>query len=162
MSFTNSEFPQKLAELSKKYVFKLIQVSSDAVFSSIYGEATEQNKTNPENEYGKSKLKGEPKSMSVLSIRTSLLGFDPLKRKGLLEWASNSINNIHGYTNHTWSGCTTLQFAKLCEFLIKNDNFDTYRKNSPILHFAPLGPTTKYEILSDFLKLSNKNFLRKC
>jgi hypothetical protein len=25
------------------------------------------------------------------------------------------------------------------------------------LHFAPLGPTTKYEILSDFLKLSNKN-----
>lgn len=156
MFFINSEFPQKLAQLSQKYKFRLIHVSSDAVFSSMSGKVTEQSKTSPEDEYGKGKLKGEPKSKNALSIRTSFLGFDPLEHKGLLEWVLNSNGKIQGYTNQFWSGCTTLQFAKFCEFLIESSNFDDFRKKSSFLHFAPLGPITKYEILSEFMKLSNK------
>ena len=44
--------------------------------------------------------------------------------------------------NQTWSGCTTLQFAKLCKELIKKPN------NSPV-HFVPLGPISKYKLVKD-------------
>ncbi|MCL4418570.1 sugar nucleotide-binding protein [Patescibacteria group bacterium] len=154
--FVNSEFPKKLARLSDKNNFKLIHISSDAVFSPISGRVTEKTKPNPKDDYGKSKLKGEPKNKNTLSIRTSFLGFDALKNKGLLEWAINSKNEIHGYSNQAWSGCTTLQFAALCEFLIKNNNFTEFRKKSGIFHFAPLGPTTKYEILLELMEVLGK------
>ncbi len=152
----NAIFPQKISKYAEKFNFRLIHVSTDAVFNSQCGKVDENVTPDPDSFYGKTKLNGEPKNKHAISIRTSFLGFDWIKHKGLLEWALNSENDIAGYTNQAWSGCTTLQFAKLCEFLIKGDNFDTFRKKSTVLHFSPLGPT-KYELLSKFINLLNKN-----
>ncbi|OGH06029.1 MAG: hypothetical protein A2W22_03845 [Candidatus Levybacteria bacterium RBG_16_35_11] len=156
MSLVNSKFPKKLVSLTSKHGIKVIHISTDAVFSSASSVVYENSKPKPDSFYGKTKLKGEVKSTNVLNIRTSILGLDPLSHKGLLEWAK-SEDKINGYVNHIWSGCTTLQFAKLCEYLIKGDNFEKIRKKSYVIHYAPLGPISKFDLIKIFLNVSKIN-----
>lgn len=154
--FVNTDFPKKLSKLSKKYNFKLIHVSTDAVFSENAGTVTESDIPNPSDQYGESKLLGEPNSSNSISFRTSIIGFHPSGNRGILEWVlNNKSKSIPGYANQKWSGCTTLQFAKLCEDIIVNNKFSTLREISPVFHFVPIGPITKYELINEFLKASH-------
>ena len=96
---------------------------------------------------------------NVLNIRTSIIGPNPFKKKGLLEWflAQSDGAVIKGFTNHTWNGVTTLQFAQLCEKIIGTDTFNILRSESHALHFAPNIPVTKYELLGLFQTVYSKN-----
>jgi dTDP-4-dehydrorhamnose reductase len=159
---TNSLFPKQLAKLSGKYGYKLIHVSTDAVFTPLSGKVTEKNTPNAKDLYGSSKLKGETDSKNSINIRTSIIGFSPEKKTGFLEWIKKSNGLIDGYTNQKWSGCTALQFAKLCEYIIFNNNFSVLRNSSNIFHFAPLGPINKYKLVLKYTKVSGrKNKINK-
>lgn len=153
--YVNAFFPHKLASLAEKYHFKLIHVSSDAVFPENAGAVTENTISSPTDLYGTSKLLGEPFSQNALTFRTSIIGFDPLKHKGLLEWASMSTNHLlKGYTNQRWTGCTVVQYAQLCHRIISQNRFANFRKRSAVFHFAPLGPISKYDILNAYLAVA--------
>ena len=154
--YINSEFPKIIDKLAEKFDFKFINVSSDAVFNPMTGKVTENSKPNPKDLYGKTKLKGETKSINSITIRTSIIGFSTNKKKGFLEWIVNSNKDIKGYDNQLWSGCTNLQFAKFCEYLITDNNFENLRKRSNIFHFAPLGPVTKYEMSKKIITIMRK------
>ena len=133
MLFVNGEFPHILFKYSKKYNCNIINVSSDAVFRQTSGLVNEDAKPLPDDDYGLSKLSGEVKSHNVLNVRTSLLGFDPIHRRGIFEWLlKNKNKTVSGFTNQLWSGCTTLQLA-------------------------PLGVTTKYEILKSLFRVSKQD-----
>jgi dTDP-4-dehydrorhamnose reductase len=156
MFLINGEFPQKLATLCVEHDIKLIHISTDAVFSPLSQVVTEKDVPSPQDDYGKSKLVGEPRVKNCLTFRTSIIGLDHKNHKGILEWIlNNKSTTIPGYTNQLWTGCTTLQFAKLCEDIIINDTFYLLRKLSPTLHFTPLGPMTKYELINDFIHASH-------
>lgn len=153
LELLNIIFPKALLISSRKYNFKITNISTDAVFSSTAGEVYEQSIPNPNDLYGKSKLKGEL-SKNTINIRTSILGFDPIEHKGLLEFMlRNKSKKISGFTDKKWSGSTTLQLAKLIKWLITESNFLNLLAKTNIIHFAPLGPTTKYEIIKVFSKL---------
>lgn len=152
--YINSFFPHNLLALSKKYHFKIIHVSSDAVFSSLAGKVDETSPASPEGNYGTSKFLGELFSLKALTIRTSIIGLDPIKHKGVLEWAKRAKQRkLYGFTNQIWTGCTTFQFSSLCKHIIQNDRFSEFSKKSSIYHFAPVGPVTKYTIIKEFLQL---------
>lgn len=153
-TYTNFLFPHNLLELSKKHNFKIIHVSSDAVFSSLVGKVDETASPFPETNYGASKLLGELRAPNALTIRTSVIGLDPIKHKGVLEWAKRQKQKrLPGFTNQIWTGCTTFQFATLCSHIIQNNRFSEFSKRSSIYHFAPIGPVTKYRIIKEFLQL---------
>lgn len=153
-TYANSLFPHNLLELSKKHNFKIIHVSSDAVFSSLVGKVDEAASPSPDSNYGASKLLGELRAPNALTIRTSVIGLDPIKHKGVLEWAKREKQKrLPGFTNQIWTGCTTLQFATLCNHIIQNNRFSEFSKRSSIYHFAPIGPVTKYRIIKEFLQL---------
>ena len=159
---TNGLFPHKLERLAEQYNFKLIHVSTDAVFSETAGAMNEKNLPAPTDNYGLSKLAGETTSENAITFRTSVLGLDPIDHKGLLEWILGNKKTIKGYVNQIWSGCTVLQFAKLCEEIISKKKFGYLRKKSPFFHFAPLGPITKYQIIKVFLEeLGRKKILKR-
>jgi len=156
MTEANSLLPKKLDTLANKYKFKVIHISTDAVFHPSSSKVIETDKPNPIDIYGLTKFLGEANLKNTICIRTSLIGFSPDKKTGLIEWTKNSRKNIDGFSNQKWSGCTALQFAKLCEFIITHNNFVRLRKISGVFHFAPLGPTTKFELVSKIAKLTNK------
>ena len=144
----NYLLPKQLEKLQKKYKFRLIHISTDDVFGAHSGKVNEKSTPSPNNPYALSKLKGEVTSKFSINIRTSIIGFDPSEGKGLIEWLiKNKNKNIQGYTNQNWSGSTTLQFARFCEYLIKNNHFEKTRSKTNRVHFSPLGPITKYKLL---------------
>lgn len=151
LKLLNVNFSKKLSKASERFGFKIIHISTDAVFKSSSGNVDERSKPNPEGEYGKSKILGE--IPSALNVRTSFLGFDPIKHKGLLEFVlKNRSKKITGFANQEWSGSTTLQLAEFIEWLISG-NLNKLIKKTNTIHFAPLRQTTKYEILKVFSKL---------
>lgn len=152
LNLLNHVLPSEIEKISKKYGFKVIHISTDAVFSNNAGIVYEDSKTNPSNQYGKTKLAGEIKS--GINIRTSILGFDPAEHKGLLEHVlKNKAGRIKGFTNQKWSGATVLQLAQFIEWILAKNNFENLLRKTNVVHFAPLGPTTKYEIIETLSKL---------
>lgn len=157
LNLLNVQLPKKILKASKKHNFKIIHISTDAVFSSDAGKVNEQFIPNPENQYGKSKLKGELPE-NTLNIRTSIIGFDPTDQKGLLEFVLlNKNKKIKGFINQKWSGSTTLQLARFIEWIISKNNFENLYKKTQIIHFSPLNTTTKYEIIKTFSRIKKIN-----
>lgn len=151
--FSNSLFPHILDELAEKYNFKLIHISTDAVFSDTAGICKEDNKLSANDIYAASKLIGETDSPNSISVRTSFLGLDPKNKGGLVEFVRGyQGEKIPGFINQTWSGCTTLQFAQYCFDIIRNNYYDTLRKKSSVFHFAPLCVSSKYLLIKVLIK----------
>lgn len=152
----NSIFPHQVAQFADEIGAKLIHISTDAVFADNTNEVYEDSKPNPDDLYGKTKYEGEPVAKNALTIRTSFLGLDNLKHKGLLEFILRDKAPT-GFTNQNWSGCTTLQFARLCSDIIQTNRFDMLKKKSRVYHFAPIRNVSKHDIIKTFLKLKRSN-----
>lgn len=152
LNLLNIQLPKKLLKESKKHNFKIIHMSTDAVFSKDKVNADEKSIPNPEDSYGKSKLLGEINE-NALNIRASFIGLDPDEHKGLLEYAIENKEKSVGFTNQKWSGSTTLQLAKFIEWIILHNKFQQLYRKTKIIHFPPLGHITKYEIIKTFSKL---------
>lgn len=115
---TNSVFPWKLALACKKTDAKLIHVSSDCVFSGkkVSGSYAPTESMDAEDDYGISKILGECSDAVIL--RTSIIG-PAEKNLGLFQWFMSETNDVTtGYTNHLWSGVTTLFLAQFIESLM--------------------------------------------
>ena len=118
----NSIFPNVLWELCKKYNAKMIQPTTDCVFSGKKGKYLERDIHDETNSYGMSKSLGEPGGCTI--IRTSIIGNELLNKKSFLEWViSNNNNKINGFTNHIWNGITCLEYCKVIEKIIKENKF---------------------------------------
>ncbi|MBP7768600.1 sugar nucleotide-binding protein, partial [Candidatus Woesebacteria bacterium] len=143
----NTTFPRQLATLLANTPYRLIHISTDAVFAKDAGIVFEDSVPHPDDLYGQTKKAGEIHSPTALTIRTSLLGFNAHKNTGLLEWIRHNPEPIiDGYSTQQWSGCTTLQYAQLCEFLADDEHFHHIRSQTSVLHFAPL-VSDKYTIV---------------
>ena len=148
----NAELPHVLERFAEKDNFNLIHISTDAVFSPLSGEVYEDSPVSPRGLYEETKYAGETESNNALTIRTSIVGLDPWHHKGILEWIlSQKEGKILGYANQMWSGCTTLQFAELCFRLSNQKAFSQVRGKTAVVHFAPLGPMTKYAFIKAVL-----------
>ena len=151
----NTELPHILERFSERDNFQLIHISTDGVFSPLSGEVYEDSPVSPEGLYEKTKYAGETKSDHALTIRTSIIGLDPYLHKGILEWVlSQKEGNISGYANQMWSGCSTLQLAELCFRLSNPKVFFRLRSKTSVVHFALLGPITKFALIKAILTVA--------
>jgi dTDP-4-dehydrorhamnose reductase len=119
----NSVFPWVLATFCKNTNTKLIQITTDCVFSGEVIRAhcyTENDPHDPKDVYGKSKSLGEPTNCMVL--RTSIIGEEFHGNLSLVAWAkSQREKEVTGFGNHLWNGITTKTYAKVCDTIIKNN-----------------------------------------
>ena len=147
----NSIFPNILWHICKKYNAKMIQPTTDCVFSGKRGLYTECDEHDETNSYGASKSLGEPIGCTV--IRTSIIGKELINKKSFLEWVmSNDNNKINGFTNHMWNGITCLEYCKIIDKIVTNNLFW-----SGIRHIYSPTPISKYEmacIISDTFNLN--------
>ena len=118
----NALFPHKLQEISNKYNYKFIHITTDCVFDGLKGNYVETDIHNETNIYGISKSLGEPEDACI--IRTSIIGEELLNKKSLLEWIiSQKDKTIQGYTNYLWNGVTCLTLANIIKDIIINNNY---------------------------------------
>lgn len=146
----NSVFPHELAEAAQQIGARVIHMSTDGVFSGASNRPyVETDATDATDAYGKTKALGESPAPNVLNIRCSIVGRDPVWRKGLVEWllAAAPGAEISGFTDQVWNGVTTVQFAALCRRIIDSGSWDRIRGASGVHHFCPNPPLTKYELL---------------
>jgi dTDP-4-dehydrorhamnose reductase len=110
----NGVFPWKLGKAERG---KVIHITTDCVYGGARGEYVETDEHDAEDDYGKSKSRGE--NHDVLCLRTSIIGPELKTKYGLLEFVRNTLSPLRGYTNHWWNGITTQQFAVVCQTIIE-------------------------------------------
>ncbi len=154
----NAEGVKNLAETCKKNNTTLIHISTDYVFDGKKKTPyTEEDKTNPINQYGKSKLAGEEYIKQILKnyfiIRASWLYSEFGKNfyKTILEKAKTEAKI---YVTNTEIGCPTNanNLAKMILQVIQSEN-----KTYGIYHFCDEKPMTWYDFALAIIKKNRLN-----
>lgn len=147
----NSYLPHFLANITKNAKTKVIQMSTDCVFSGKKGNYTETDLPDGETYYDRTKALGEIIDEKNLTFRNSIIGPDINEQGiGLFNWFMKQNGTISGYTKSIWSGVTTLTLAKAIYQAAQQELNGLYNlvNNEAI---------NKYELLKLFNQYSNKN-----
>ena len=139
----NASFPHHLSQICQKYDARLIQISTDCVFSGIRGNYTEQDNPDPIDIYGRTKLLGEVTKKSCLTLRTSIIGRELETTQGLIEWfLSQKGKTVKGYKKAIFSGFTTISLSEILTKIIME-----FPNLYGVWHVASK-PISKYDLLS--------------
>lgn len=112
----NSYLPHFLSDTTKKLKTKVIQMSTDCVFSGKDGGYTETSFKDGNTFYDRSKALGELENSKDLTFRNSIIGPDMDENgTGLFNWFMMQDSQINGFTKAIWTGVTTLTLAKAME-----------------------------------------------
>ena len=115
----NSLLPHRLAELSAEWGGRLIHFSTDCVFSGRQGMYKEDDLSDAEDLYGKTKFLGEPTEANPLTLRTSIIGRELANHRSLLDWfLSSKGGKVKGYRKSIYSGVTTNHLAEVVSDII--------------------------------------------
>jgi len=110
----NALFPHQLASLCALIQARVVQFSTDCVFSGKKGSYDENDVSDADDLYGKSKYIGEVATRShVLTLRTSTIGHELQTHHGLLEWFLSERTEVRGFSRAVFSGLPTLELARI-------------------------------------------------
>jgi dTDP-4-dehydrorhamnose reductase len=139
----NSLMPHLLAEWSNGWGGRLIHFSTDCVFSGKKGRYNEDDPSDAEDLYGKSKFLGEvSETDNALTLRTSIIGRELTNFKSLLEWfLAQKGKKLKGFRRVIYSGVTTNYISELVTKIITEhpDLSGLYQVTAP--------PISKYDLL---------------
>jgi dTDP-4-dehydrorhamnose reductase len=117
----NALLPHRLSLLCQATDARLIQISTDCVFSGKKGQYKEEDEADATDLYGKSKFLGEVAGAHTVTLRTSIVGHELHTTHGLIEWFLAQKGPVKGYTNAYFSGVPTVELATiLADHVIPN------------------------------------------
>jgi len=138
----NSLLPHHLARLCALSGARLLQMSTDCVFSGDKGNYTEADTSDATDLYGKSKYLGEVSYPNALTIRTSIIGHELQSQHSLVDWFLSQNENCNGYSKAIFSGFPTIVLSEIIhDFILVN------QKLSGVYHVAA-SPISKFDLLS--------------
>lgn len=109
----NGLLPHLLARDCSAVGARLVQISTDCVFSGRAGGYTEDDVPDPVDFYGRSKLLGEVGAPHV-TLRTSIIGPELRHGGSLLEWfLSQDGREVNGFSRAIYSGLPTVELARV-------------------------------------------------
>jgi dTDP-4-dehydrorhamnose reductase len=121
----NKNFPLILDLLSERIGNKLINFSSDCVYSGSKGTYIETDKCDALDYYGITK---RHEYLNSTVMRLSFIGEELYNKIGFLEFAlKNKGTEVLGYSNCLWNGLTGLEIAKIIDKMIRNEGISFWR-----------------------------------
>jgi dTDP-4-dehydrorhamnose reductase len=137
----NGLFPNLLWAACRHLGAKMIQPTTDCVYTGTRGGYTERDVPDETNAYGLAKALGEPVGCTVL--RASIIGNELRNKRSFLEWVLSNADGstISGWDNHMWNGITCLQYCKVVEQIVRENLFWT-----GVRHILSPDTRSKYEI----------------
>lgn len=137
MVTANALGPHVLASLG----IRLVQMSTDCVFSGVVHPAHASGMPDPDDLYGRTKLAGEPQADHVLVVRGSFVG----REAGFLRWLMHAEGEVQGWVNAEWNGTTVPVMAEKLVELAEGDRHGVVHAGAPT-------PTTKYAMVVLFVE----------
>ncbi len=138
----NSLLPHQLAALAAGWGGRLIHFSTDCVFSGHRGSYTEEDQSDADDLYGRSKFLGETQAANALTLRTSIIGRELAQHRSLLDWfLAQRGKKIRGFQHVIYAGVTTNHLADLLADIITNHPALTG------LYQVASRPISKYDLL---------------
>ena len=110
---TNSLLPHRLARLCAVAGTRLVQISTDCVFSGRKGSYIEDDVPDAIDLYGRSKLMGEVDYANAVTLRTSIVGHELSGQQSLVGWFLAQQGSVRGYQNAIFSGIPTVELARI-------------------------------------------------
>lgn len=139
----NALFPHQLAEICQLYGIRLIHYSTDCVFSGNKGDYHENDISDANDLYGRTKYLGEVTYDNCLTLRTSLIGRELADSHSLIEWfISQNGNSVKGFKNAIFSGLTTRAHGIILSQIISK-----YPEMQGLWHLSA-DPISKYDLLT--------------
>lgn len=114
----NALLPHQLSVLCRCIGARLIHLSTDCVFSGKQGKYRENDPSDAEDLYGKTKFLGEVHDENSLTLRTSIIGRELTRKKSLLEWFLSQTGPVKGFKNAIYTGFTTMEMSRIIEKLL--------------------------------------------
>lgn len=158
----NALLPYELAEMAEEADARLINVTTDCVFSggpraigSSLNKYKEQDAHDARSLYGRSKSMGEVRgNVRVLNLRCSIVGPEPRGRSdSLLGWfLSCQEGSVTGYGDHFWNGVTTLALSKVIRGIVLGKDLQL----SDLQHLIPADWVSKASLLGQFARHFDK------
>jgi dTDP-4-dehydrorhamnose reductase len=139
----NSLFPHRLAQLCAATGTRLIHISTDCVFTGRRGNYREQDVSDAEDLYGRTKFLGELDYEHCLTVRTSIIGRELQGSHGLIEWfLGQQGKTVRGFKRAVFSGWTTLELSRIIARIIA-DHGDLHG-----LWQVAANPINKFDLLT--------------
>jgi dTDP-4-dehydrorhamnose reductase len=137
----NALLPHRLALACCATGARLIHLSTDCVFSGDKGAYREEDRPDPVDLYGRSKLLGEVVDEGALTLRTSMIGLGLHRKTSLVDWFLAQKGRIQGFRQAIFSGLTTREIARVIGMLLER-----HPQASGLYHVSA-APISKYEML---------------
>lgn len=137
--------PNLLADYCDRFSARLIQISSDGVFSGKRGDYSEIDVPDAADLYGRAKILGEIERPNSVTLRTSMLGHDAKMQNGLVSWFLSQTGSCSGFSNAIFSGFPVTVLARIIrDFILVNSEL------SGIYHVAskPISKLNLLELIS--------------
>jgi dTDP-4-dehydrorhamnose reductase len=148
----NALFPHQMAKICQQRNIRFIHISTDCVFSGLKGYHSENDPSDAEDLYGKTKYLGEVNYPGCLTIRTSIIGRELDTSHGLINWfLIKEGSTVSGYQKAIFSGLTTLALSEIIAQIITE---------YPALHGVyqvASEPISKYDLLNLVKKIYGMN-----
>jgi dTDP-4-dehydrorhamnose reductase len=138
----NALLPHRLAAWADEWGGRVIHFSTDCVYSGARGGYTEEDPSDAQDLYGRSKFPGEVAAENALTLRTSMIGREIEEHRSLLEWfLAQKGRSVRGYRRVIYSGVTTNHLADLVTAIIRDS------PELSGLYQVASAPLSKYELL---------------
>jgi dTDP-4-dehydrorhamnose reductase len=147
----NALFPHQLAKICERIGSRMIHISTDCVFSGNKGKYTEEDRSDAEDLYGKTKYLGEVAYPHCVTLRTSIIGHELKGGYGLVDWFLKQKTKVRGFARAIYTGFPTIELARIIrEYVIPaTDLSGLYQVSSQ--------PISKY----DLLKIMSPRYSKK-
>ncbi len=147
----NAMLPHRLAKLCALVGSRLVHISTDCVFSGRKGMYKENDVSDAEDLYGKSKYIGEIVDQPhVITLRTSIIGHELNSQSSLIDWFLSQSGSVKGFSKAVFSGLPTVELARvILDFVIPQPALQG-------LYHVSAQPIDKLTLLSHVAKIYQK------
>jgi len=137
----NAQLPHRISLVAKSANARLIHISTDCIFNGLKGNYSEEDPSNAEDLYGRSKFLGEVTYPHCITLRTSIIGHELKTEFSLIDWFMSQKDEINGYTKAIYSGFPTYEMVNIIT------NYVISNKELSGLYHVSSDPISKYDLL---------------
>lgn len=137
----NALLPHRISLICRAAKIRMIHIGTDCVFSGRKGNYVEDDQSDAEDLYGRTKFLGEVHYPHTITLRTSIIGQELKNHPGLIDWFLSQTGTIKGFQRAIYTGFTTDELSRLIlDYIIPNP------KLSGLYHVSS-NPISKYDLL---------------